>query len=103
MPLTPQDNSGGEGNVTQDNSAATFPASNDNDITEVEGLKNEVNALKIKCDMLEKTVSNLQSVCGTHQKTLEAFRQQIINLHVNQGTLDLSYQGELFEATCHRD
>jgi hypothetical protein len=69
------------------------------DITEVEDLKDAVKALKFKCDMLEKTVSNLQSVCETHQKSLETFRQHIINLHANQGTLDSSYQGEMFEAT----
>jgi hypothetical protein len=70
-----------------------------NDIAEVEGLKDAVKALKSKCDMLEKTVSDLQSVCETHQKSLETFRQHIINLHANRGTLDLSYQGEVFEAT----
>ena len=70
-----------------------------NDIAEVEGLKDAVKALKSKCDMLEKTVSDLQSVCETHQKSLETFWQHIINLHANWGTLDLSYQGEVFEAT----
>jgi hypothetical protein len=70
-----------------------------NDITEVEGLRNVVQALEIRCDMLEKTVRDLQSVCETHEKTLETFRQNIIKLHAHQGTLDLSYQGEVFEAT----
>ena len=70
-----------------------------NDKAEVEGLKEAVKALKSRCDMLEKTASDLQSVCETHQKSLETFRQHIINLHANRGTLDLSYQGEVFEAT----
>ena len=70
-----------------------------NDIAEVKGLKDAVKALKSKCDMLEKTVSDLQSIYETHQKTLETFRQHIINLLMNWGTLDLSYQGEVFEAT----
>lgn len=67
------------------------------DITEVECLKNAVQALKSRCDMLEKTVRDLRSVCETHQKSLETFRQHIINLHVHQGTLDSNYQGEEFE------
>ena len=68
------------------------------DMTQVKGLKNEVQALKGRCNMLEKTVKDLQSMCDTHQRTLETFRQHIVNLHRHQGTLDLSYQGEEFEA-----
>ena len=70
----------------------------DDDMTQVKGLKNEVQALKDRCNMLEKTVKDLQSMCDTHQRTLETFRQHIVNLHRHQGTLDLSYQGEKFEA-----
>lgn len=69
----------------------------DDDIALVEGLKNEVQALKDRCDMLEETTKNLQSICDTHQRTLETFRQHIVNLHEHQGTLDISYQGEDFE------
>ena len=69
----------------------------DDDITSVEGLKNEVQAMKSRCDMLEKTVKDLQSICDTHERTLEALRQHIVNLQRDQGTLDLSYQGEEFE------
>jgi len=68
-----------------------------NDITEVECLKNAVQALKSKCNMLEKTVRDLQSICEMHQKSLETFWQHIINLHAYQGMLDLNYQGEEFE------
>jgi hypothetical protein len=67
------------------------------DITLVEGLKDEVQALKSRCSMLEKNVKDLQSVCDTHQRTLEMVRQHIVNLHRHQGTLDMSYQGEEFE------
>ena len=63
----------------------------------VESLKNDVQALKSRCNILEKTVKDLQSICNTHQNTLETFRQEIINLHRCKGTLDLSYQGEGFE------
>ena len=68
-----------------------FAKGTHNDIGEVKGLKDAVKALKSKCDMLEKTVSNLQSVCETHQKSLETFWQHIKNLHANRETLDLSY------------
>jgi len=69
----------------------------DDDTALVEGLKNEVQALKSRCDILKKTVKDLQSICDMHQRTLETFRQNIIDLYRHQGTLDLSYQGEEFE------
>ena len=47
--------------------------------------------------MLEKSVKDLQSICDTHGRTLETFRQHIVKLHTHQGTLDTSYQGEDFE------
>lgn len=34
----------------------------------------------------------------THQRTLETFRQHILDIRRHQGTLNLSYQGEEFEA-----
>ena len=69
----------------------------DNDIASIEGLKNEVQALKNRCDALKNTVKNLQSICDTHQRSPETLWQQIVNLYKHQGTLDLSYQGEVFE------
>jgi len=48
--------------------------------------------------MLEKAVKDLQSICDTHQRTLETFWQHIVNIHMHQGTLDLSYQGEVSPA-----
>jgi len=66
-------------------------------ITEVECLKNAVQALKSRCNMLEKTVRDLQSIYEMHQKSLETFQQHIINLHAHQGMLDSNYQGEEFE------
>jgi len=69
----------------------------DDNVTLVEGLKTEIQALKSRCGALEKTVGDLQSICDTHQRTLETFRQHIINLEKVQGTLDLSYEGEEFE------
>ena len=70
----------------------------DNDLTLVESLKDEVQALKSRCDALEKTVRNLKSICDTHQNTLETFRQHIINLCNDKGRLDMSYEGESFDA-----
>ena len=69
----------------------------DDDITVVKGLKNEVQALNHRCNMLEKTVKDLQSICDTHQRYLESFRKEIVNIHNVRGELDLSYQGEEFE------
>jgi len=58
----------------------------------------EVQALRGRCNMLEKAVKDLQSICNMHQRMLETFQQHIVNIHMYQGTLDLSYQGEEFEA-----
>jgi archaellum component FlaC len=63
----------------------------------VEGLKNEVHAMKSRCDTLEKTVKQLESICDTQQRTLETFRQHIINIQEHLGILDLGYEGEAFE------
>jgi hypothetical protein len=63
------------------------------------GLKNAVQDLKSRCDMLEKTIRNLQSICGTHENSLETFRQYVINHGLHQGALDFSYEGETFEVT----
>ena len=45
----------------------------DGDVAVVTGLKNAVQDLKSRCDMLEKTVRNLQSICNTHENSLETF------------------------------
>jgi hypothetical protein len=75
-----------------------------NDITAVQFLENEVQALKLKCDMLEKTVNDLQktvkglqSISGTHQSLIETLRQHTVNLQHREETLDLHYQGEEYE------
>lgn len=71
----------------------------DDDVTALIGLKNAVHDLESRCGMLEKTVRNLQSICETHENSLETFREYIINLRLHQGTLDLNYEGEKFEVT----
>lgn len=73
------------------------PRGTGDDTTIVEGLKNEVQVLKSRCSMLEKTANVLQSICDTHERTLETVRKHILILHRQQGTLDSSYQGEEFE------
>ena len=68
------------------------------DVALVKGLKNDVPALIYRCNMLEKAIKDLQSICKTHERSLETFRQYTVNRHGHQGTLDLSYQGEEFES-----
>ena len=63
----------------------------------VEGLKNEVHAVKTRCDVLEKTVEKLESLCEFQQRNLETFRQNLIGLQKHLGLLDLNYEGEAFE------
>ena len=69
-----------------------------NNATPVESLENEMQALKIRCNMLERTVKELQSICDTHQRTLESHRQYIIKLQEHHGTLEYSYEGVDFGA-----
>jgi hypothetical protein len=47
--------------------------------------------------MLEKTVGVLQSICDTHQRALETWRQHIVTSQNEQGILDSSYNGEEYE------
>lgn len=69
----------------------------DDDIALVKALRDEVQALNSKCNMLEKNVKHLESMCGTHERTLETFRQNIIRVCSHLEILDTSYQGEEFE------
>jgi hypothetical protein len=85
-----QNSSGGKGNPIEGTEA-------EGDIAPAEEPKNDAEALKIRCSALEKTVKKLESVCNTHERLLEAYRQEIINIRKDQGALDLSYQGEEFE------
>jgi len=61
-------------------------------------------ALKATCDELKNTVNELQnsvkvlqSMCKTHEKSLEMLRMETADFQRDQGSLDLSYQGEQFE------
>src|SRR5712691_4023186 len=74
-----------------------LPKGTDNDITLVKGLKNDVENLKNRCDMLEKTVKELRSICDVHQRSLETFQQHINSRDMEQGRLNLNYEGENFE------
>jgi archaellum component FlaC len=69
----------------------------DDDIPLVKGLKNEVQALKSRCNKLKKSVKDLQSICDMHRRSLETYQMHVVHLEDYQGTLDLSYQGEELE------
>ena len=69
----------------------------DNDIDLVKGLKDEMQALKSRCDGLEKNVKTLLSICNMHGWSLDSFRVEIVRYGIEQGTLDLSYEGDRLE------
>lgn len=96
MGFAPPDSSG-EGNATQGNLAAASHAGTGDGMALVDGLKNDVQSLKSRCDMLEKTVNDLKSVCNVLQRSLETFRQHITSRDRDQGNLNTSYEGEVFE------
>jgi hypothetical protein len=64
---------------------------------ELKNVKNDVETLKIRCNALEKAVKKLESVADTHERLLEAYRQEITRIHRDQGVLDLTYAGEKLE------
>jgi hypothetical protein len=59
--------------------------------------KNEFDALKTKCDTLEKAVKVLQTICEAHGRTLESWRRHILINQQNQGDVDPTWNGEEFE------
>jgi hypothetical protein len=54
----------------------------DDDIDLVKGLKDEVQALKSRCNTLEKNVKALLSICNTHRQSLDSFWLDIVNHHI---------------------
>ena len=69
----------------------------DDNTTIVEGLRNEVQALKEAVNDLTKAVKVLQSTSRMHQSLLEALRKRTTNLELQEGTFDLAYEGEMYE------
>jgi hypothetical protein len=66
-------------------------------ITLVEGLKNEVGTMVMKCAQLEGDIRDLKSKCGTHERFLESHRLEIIGLKNAWGNLDANFQGESYD------
>jgi chromosome segregation ATPase len=63
----------------------------------VQDLKNEVQDLKNRCDMHERTIEDLKSRCDTHQNALEMLRQEIVGLHDHQATLNTTYREKNYD------
>ena len=64
---------------------------------EVQALKGAVNDLKTAVNDLEKAVKVLQCTSHTHESLLEALRKHTTNFEWQEGTLDLAYEGEMYE------
>jgi hypothetical protein len=60
-------------------------------------LKEEVQALKSRCDEHEKTIEDLKSRCDTHENVLERLRQEIVGLRDIQKSLNTMYQGKNYD------
>lgn len=69
----------------------------DDDLALGKGLKHDLQTLKSGFDKLEKSLKDLESICDMHRRSLETYRTHIAHLERQQGTLDLSYQGEDLE------
>jgi hypothetical protein len=63
----------------------------------IKELKIEVEAQKMRCDGHERMIKDLQSICDTHENTLETLRQKVVELHRSNGTLSATYYGETYD------
>ena len=63
----------------------------------IEDLKNEIQALKSRCNVFERTVEDLQCRLETHKKFIEGYREEIVRIQADQGTLNVTYEGEHLE------
>jgi chromosome segregation ATPase len=63
----------------------------------IKDIKMELEAQKMRCDGHERMIKDLQSICDTHENTLEMLRQQIVELHRSNGTLNATYYGETYD------
>jgi hypothetical protein len=57
----------------------------------------EIQALKDRCDILEKTAMDLRSISNTHENTLEEWRRYIINILNHLGMFNPGWGGEQFQ------
>lgn len=65
--------------------------------TIIEDLREDIWALRSKCDGLERDIQALKLRCNTHERVLEVYREEIVSFKDGQGTLDTMYRGEKFE------
>ena len=63
----------------------------------VEGLKMEVEALKIRCNGYERAIKDLNSRCDTHENALEMLCQQLVGYLDSQSALSTMYNGKNYE------
>jgi uncharacterized coiled-coil DUF342 family protein len=64
--------------------------------TFVKEYKKEVQLLKHRCSALEQTVEDLKSSRDSHQRMIESYQWEVIQLEVLQETLNTNFQGEQF-------
>jgi hypothetical protein len=60
-------------------------------------LNKEFMDLKDRCAGYERVIKDLEARCDTHENALEMLPQEIVCLHVSQGTLSASYNGEKYD------
>jgi hypothetical protein len=58
---------------------------------------NEIQTLKMKCDILQNVVDDLKSRCDTYETLTDRNRQEILKIHGRRGTIDTEYNGERFD------
>lgn len=73
------------------------PAQDSTNDATIDGLRKVIQALKRRCDRLERTIGDLVLRCNTHERLLNEYRLEIVGYKDHKGTLNTDYQGEKFD------
>ncbi|KAI9438784.1 hypothetical protein H4582DRAFT_2057402 [Lactarius indigo] len=92
---SPQEENADESREEGNEPAISFRGEDNNSV--VRDLEKEVQALKSRCEGQDKMIEDLKSRCETHERVLEMLRQEIVQLHDGQKTLNTMYDGKSYD------
>ncbi|KAI9428852.1 hypothetical protein H4582DRAFT_2066352 [Lactarius indigo] len=92
---SPQEENTDESREEGNEPAISFRGEDNNSV--VRDLEKEVQALKSRCEGQDKMIEDLKSRCETHERVLEMLRQEIVQLHDGQKTLNTMYDGKSYD------
>ncbi|KAI9432455.1 hypothetical protein H4582DRAFT_2061796 [Lactarius indigo] len=92
---SPQEENADESREEGNEPAISFRGEDNNSV--VRDLEKEVQALKSRCEGQDKMIEDLKLRCETHERVLEMLRQEIVQLHDGQKTLNTMYDGKSYD------